>query len=368
MNPLPLGIPLPTALYTTLFVLTLALSMTFANYVLGGALWLAVRTLLRRGQTSAAPNASIADHTLRDWLTFMLSGAITAGVAPLLFVQILYQLEFYTANLLLWYWWLAMIPVLIGAFYALYALKTRFLAARPMLLVIVSIFAAACFTYVAWAWTHNHLLSTESQAVWSQTYATRTSGPMPHGHFARLAFFVFASIPGMAVILAWQLRDLERTQHGSAMSKDRKTLALAAAVTLMIALICGLVYTRLDPAARAAAVSPAAFLWLALALLGALGQFAAWHFLFRAPAFTTRLLQLATLSYGAWIVGTLFVREVIRRALFTPEALAALEMKHTEIFKTTDHTAMIVFFIFAGITLVLMTWIVRTVRAAQARV
>ena len=38
---------------------------------------------------------------LRDWLPFVLSAAITAGIAPLLFVQILYQRAFYTANLLL---------------------------------------------------------------------------------------------------------------------------------------------------------------------------------------------------------------------------------------------------------------------------
>ena len=51
------------------------------------------------------------------------SAAITAGVAPLLFLQILYQREFYTANLLLFNRWMAILPVLIVGFYSLYLIK-----------------------------------------------------------------------------------------------------------------------------------------------------------------------------------------------------------------------------------------------------
>lgn len=366
MSPLPIGLPLPTALYTTLFVLTLALSMTFANYVLGGALWLCVRALLGRGTQKAEVKPSAIDSTLRDWLTFMLSGAITAGVAPLLFVQILYQREFYTANLLLWYWWLAMIPVLIAAFYALYAVKTRHVSARPLVMGLTTLFAAACFVYVAWAWTHNHLLSTESQEVWSATYAARSSGPTPPGQLARLMFFVFASVPGMAVIMGWQLRDRERSARAVGLSVERRTLSAAAAIMLLAAVILAPVYLVMDSAARAGALSDPAALWRILAILGAIGQFAAWHFLFRAPEFSTRLLALASASYAAWLVGVLFVREAIRRSLFAPETLAALQEKHSEIFKTTDHSAMVVFFVFAALTLGLMTWIVRTVRRSVA--
>lgn len=366
MSPLPIGLPLPTALYTTLFVLTLALSMTFANYVLGGALWLCARALLGRGTQKAEVKPSAIDATLRDWLTFMLSGAITAGVAPLLFVQVLYQREFYTANLLLWYWWLAMIPVLIAAFYALYAVKTRYVSARPLVMGLTTLFAAACFVYVAWAWTHNHLLSTESQEVWSATYAARSSGPTPPGQLARLMFFVFASVPGMAVIVAWQLRDQERAAGALRQIAERRILSAAAAISLVFSIAFALLYSRLDPVARSAAASDPSLWWLILALLGALGQLVTWHRIFRAPAFSGRLLVHVTLYYAFWLIGLLFVREVIRRSLFAPETLAALQEKHSEIFETTDHSAMVVFFVFAALTLGLMTWIVRTVRRSVA--
>ena len=73
--------------------------------------------------SSAAQDAIAA--TVRDRLPFMLGCGITAGVAPLLFVQLLHQRRFYTANLLLGPRWLAVVPALIVGFYALYLAKAR---------------------------------------------------------------------------------------------------------------------------------------------------------------------------------------------------------------------------------------------------
>ena len=48
--------------------------------------------------------------------------SLTTGVAPLLFVQVLYGHFFYTANILLGWRWLAILGVLIVGFYAVYLL------------------------------------------------------------------------------------------------------------------------------------------------------------------------------------------------------------------------------------------------------
>ena len=78
----PIGFPGPTAFYLTLYVLTLVVHVLFMNYVLAGTAYLAIRSL--GGRPPNRGSATISG-VLSDWMPVMLSGAITAGVAPLLF-------------------------------------------------------------------------------------------------------------------------------------------------------------------------------------------------------------------------------------------------------------------------------------------
>ena len=78
----PFGFPLPTAFYMILYIATLILHVVFMNYVLAGTAVMAAAHL-RSGSRGSGESTKI----LREWLPFMLSGAITAGVAPLLEAQ-----------------------------------------------------------------------------------------------------------------------------------------------------------------------------------------------------------------------------------------------------------------------------------------
>ena len=103
------------SLWLALYLVTFALHAVFVSYVAAGTGYALVAALRR------APDA-IAERT-RDWLPFMLGAGITAGVGPLLFIQLLYQRRFYTGNLLLGPRWGAVVPALILGFYALYLAK-----------------------------------------------------------------------------------------------------------------------------------------------------------------------------------------------------------------------------------------------------
>jgi hypothetical protein len=103
--------------YLALAIVTFALHALAIGFVVAGTAVVALAAA--RGRA----DAPIAAAT-RDWLPFALGLGITAGVAPLLFVQLLYQPRFYTANLLLFVRWLAIVPALIVGFYALYLGKT----------------------------------------------------------------------------------------------------------------------------------------------------------------------------------------------------------------------------------------------------
>ena len=53
--------------------------IVFMNYVLAGSAYLAAHSVFRGRTNEESPLAEL----LRDWMPFMLSAAITAGIAPL---------------------------------------------------------------------------------------------------------------------------------------------------------------------------------------------------------------------------------------------------------------------------------------------
>ena len=96
-TPFPFELPSPSIWYVVLYAATLLLHVAFMSYVLVGALLLGLAGL--RARLHAAHRSGHADGTggdrgalapmarvLKDWMPSALSAAITAGIAPLLFV------------------------------------------------------------------------------------------------------------------------------------------------------------------------------------------------------------------------------------------------------------------------------------------
>jgi hypothetical protein len=224
--PFPFGLSGPSALYLGLYVITLAIHVVFLSYVLSGAGWVAIATAAGRGR---GPVASL----LRDWLPFGLGAAITAGVAPLLFVQVLYQERFYTANLLLFHRWMAIVPVLIVGFYALYLGKSERVAGWGRAgRTAVAMVAWGAFLFTAWSFTENHLLALD-RAAWVDFYARgemlyRQSGVLP-----RLGIWIGGALPVMAAAVAWQL--LATVRDPDERARAMRPLALVALAGLGIA-------------------------------------------------------------------------------------------------------------------------------------
>src|SRR6185295_12063024 len=132
------------------------LHAVFVSYVAAGTAYALVAAIRK----TADPIAARA----RDWLPFMLGAGITAGVGPLLFLQLLHQRRFYTANLLMGPRWGAVVPALIVGFYALYLAK----ASRRLQRLALGV-GLACFAFVAWSWTELHLVMQDDPA-WRAMY------------------------------------------------------------------------------------------------------------------------------------------------------------------------------------------------------
>ena len=102
LDPLPL--PAPAWLFHVLLVFTFFLHALFMNLTLGGTILAAVGQLLGGGR--ADDHRGVLADRLMGINTYAISLAITTGVAPLLFVQLLYQQYFYTATILIGWIWL----------------------------------------------------------------------------------------------------------------------------------------------------------------------------------------------------------------------------------------------------------------------
>lgn len=170
----PFGIPAAAWVFTLLLTGTMYLHVLFMNFAVGGCVIATVLdslTLLRRG------NHDLTVRIIWQVVPVALSLTITTGVAPLLFVQLLYGQFFYTANVLMGFVWLAVVGLLILGFYLAYFISYRLgnvPAGRmgtwnrsPAKRLPISALCAVLFLSIAWVLTNNHMLSVQPDA-WPQ--------------------------------------------------------------------------------------------------------------------------------------------------------------------------------------------------------
>jgi hypothetical protein len=106
----PMGVPFYPLVFQILLVLTFALHIIFVDLVIGGS-FMAVYSYFRPGKYYKALSKSFAKAT-----TINLSLTIVLGVAPLLFMQVIYDPFWYTSNVLSASWMIGILFVLMSAF------------------------------------------------------------------------------------------------------------------------------------------------------------------------------------------------------------------------------------------------------------
>ncbi len=310
----PFGFPGPTAMYLTFYIVTGVIYGVFMNYTLAGAILLAMGRL-RPFLGSRWARPGLIEKVVGDWLPAMLGMAITTGVAPLLFLQILHKQSFYTANLLLFHRFMLFLPALIVAYYMLYLLKSKRLdvwgpwpPASALTIVVL------CFIFVAWAWTENHLLSLHHE-LWGEFYGSGRWFYADAELWPRLGFTVTVSFATLALVVAWQFvwgRGGHETSSLDLAARQLRLLAVVALATSAAEAV--LWFLWLDTPARAALRSSLAMPYAALALVGITLQAACWLPVKSGADLTAKRLGLATAGAVAMLVGAGVAREARRLA------------------------------------------------------
>lgn len=345
----PFGFPPPTAWYLAIYLGTFLIHALFMNYVLAGSAVLAVGAVTRRdtGQVSAI---------LRDWMPFMLSGAITAGVGPLLFLQILYTKEFYTANLLLFYRWMAILPVLLVGFYLAYLVKSRMVRDWPLVArVAVGCGPFACFAFIGWSWVENHLLSVHSE-VWIQQFEAGALVFWSPELVPRLGLWFVAAFPTLALVLGWQLWYGQDRKPVSA-EAVRTTCLTALGGLAVVGVVAGIYFNVMNEASRGAVFGPVARPYFVLWMVGSVVQAVAWAGQLKAGCLTRSWLVGASLGLAASFLGMAVIREATRLGILD---LPTLYLRHQ---KATEVGGLVAFLVFLVVNLALLSYCIHLVRS-----
>jgi hypothetical protein len=117
----PLPLPAPEVLFRVLLVGTFTLHILAMNVLMGGSILTAINAVLER----LRPDAQRAVLLQRAGRPLTVSAAVTVslGVAPLLFVQLLYGPFFFTSSILMAIPWLSVVAFVIAAYAGLYLVE-----------------------------------------------------------------------------------------------------------------------------------------------------------------------------------------------------------------------------------------------------
>lgn len=190
----PIPLPAPIWLFKTLHNLTLALHLASVDLLLGGLVLAIAFALMGRTQP-----AGMIIHRLPTLMAFV----INLGVPPLLFAQVLYGRALYTSSVLIGTYWFAVIFLLMGSYYGIYAAARRADSRRPW--IGPGIAALVLVLTIAFIYSNNMTLMLRPQ-VWPSMYHSNPTGfQLNTGDptlIARWFFFIAGAFPVAGAALA----------------------------------------------------------------------------------------------------------------------------------------------------------------------
>ncbi|KDA54623.1 hypothetical protein EG19_10710 [Thermoanaerobaculum aquaticum] len=223
----PAPIPGPVWLFHLLWVVTFLLHMLFVNVVLGGSILAALAGNGRRELQSFFVNAN----------SWAISFAITFGIAPLLFVQVLYGRFFYTATILVAGAWLGMLGFLMVGYYLNYVAKFRLQKGQSAGLAVP--LSALCFLIIAATQVMVNLLHLQPsrwEGVWTQAKSALADPTF----VPRFLHFLLAALAMAGALAAYVAVRRSKTQGQTAELAEMARFGVKAALyTTVVQLLVG---------------------------------------------------------------------------------------------------------------------------------
>jgi hypothetical protein len=191
----PAGIPSHPIVFLVLGVLTLALHLAAVHVMLGaGALTL-------RGAFSASPHWRRLAAAMLSTSKIAVSVAIVLGVAPLLFVQVVYDPFWYTSNVLSAWWVIGFIVILIAGYLTMYVFygKNHHIeqdGGQGGIWMVASLALLLTVGFIVHSLTNQMLFPEQWMAWYAPNEVVDPSGRSLHyWHLPRFGFFISLAAP-----------------------------------------------------------------------------------------------------------------------------------------------------------------------------
>jgi hypothetical protein len=166
----PNPLPAPYWVFKLLLLVTFFLHILAMNFLLGGG----ILALAARWRPGSRENGRRIFSDLARKLPILLPAAITLGIAPLLFVQVLYGQFFYTSSIILAWPWFLLLVLLTAAYYGFYFVSYRG-ERHPGKTVPVMLVSVALVFIIGFLFSNNVTLS-QTPASWGVKYFADPGG------------------------------------------------------------------------------------------------------------------------------------------------------------------------------------------------
>jgi cytochrome c len=198
---LPLPLPLPEWLAVFLLVVSFLAHILFVNLMFGGTLLTLLFEFL--GFVKKNKEYDLLSQEIAKTTTVNKSMAVVLGVAPLLTINVLYTIYFYSANALTGLMWIMIIPLVTIAFLLLYLHKYTYdkLADNKPLHISIVALAMALFLFIPLIFLTNANLMLFPEK-WKMVKGFFSALMLPNV-WPRYFHFIFASLAVSGLFLFW---------------------------------------------------------------------------------------------------------------------------------------------------------------------
>lgn len=210
----PIALPAPIWLLKFLLLLTFTLHILAMNVAVGGGFVAAVTEFF--GRKKKSQNHFELSRAISKLLPPFTAFTITLGVAPLLFLQVLYGQFFYTSTILMAWPWLSVIIIFILAYYGYYIFSFQWekLNGKRLWVVLVS---ATMLATIGLIYVNNIVLMLTPEK-WKAMYFAN-----PHGTQMNfdditiipryLHYMISAFAVAGVVVIMWGMRKLKTNEQ-----------------------------------------------------------------------------------------------------------------------------------------------------------
>ncbi len=168
LDPNPL--PAPYWVFKLLLIVTFFLHILAMNFMLGGG----VLALTAKWRRSNPANGSRMFFDIAKKLPSLLPATVTLGIAPLLFVQVLYGQYFYTSSIIIAWPWFLVLVMLCAAYYSFYFASFQ-RGPQHKRASAAMLFSMVLVLVIGFIYSNNMTLS-EVPSRWQQKYFANPSG------------------------------------------------------------------------------------------------------------------------------------------------------------------------------------------------